>query len=821
MGTAAPASDGTSGPPAAVDFFISYTGADEAWATWAAEVLEAEGRSVTVQVWDSPAGENFVTWISVQMDAAGRTVALCSEAYFTSHWCTQEWTGALAGHKIIPLRVTDCPIPSVLSTIGYRDLHGVDEATARRRLVEAVGLARPTRRSDGFPGGTVAGPRSGAGAVFPGQTPEVWKVPGRNRHFTGREAHLDQIRRELAAGPVAVTALHGMGGVGKTQLAVEYAHRHAGDYRLVWWVDAERTALLAEKFAALAGPLNLPSDGPLPDVAAGVLAALGRQQRWLLVFDNAEEPAALRSWFPAGLGHILITSRNPAWDALAATVEVDLLPRAESTALLTRRLPSLDVAVADGLAAELGDLPLALAQAAGYLTRTQLPAADYLDRFRRRRQAFLGKGDDPLYAGRIDTCWSVSLERLTTEAPAAVQLLELCALLAPEHIPMGLLGQPDLLEPPLSGIVAGDDPGVDLDDTIAALLDYSLARRIGDGLVVHRLVQTVVAGQLTSTRRTRVGDMLGRLLGTAVPDDAEDPAAWPAWAALGPHLLHAQAGLIGVDDPHRLRHAADLFCWHLYVRGEYRAARQIAGRLYQQNLADLGPDHHDTLETATTLAAVHAALGDHQAARTLDEDAWFRRRRILGDDHRHTLVSAGNLAIRLAALGDAQGASELERDTWLRRRRILGDDHPNTLATASNLAIRLAELGDLRGARDLAEDILDRRRRILGSDHPDALQSANNLAVRLAAVGDLTGARVLDKDTLDRRRRVLGEDHPHTLASAFNLAVRLAALGDPQRARDLAEDTLRRWRRVLGEEHPDTRQTARLLASLSDRIECR
>ncbi|WP_235487892.1 tetratricopeptide repeat protein, partial [Frankia sp. AvcI1] len=89
------------------------------------------------------------------------------------------------------------------------------------------------------------------------------------------------------------------------------------------------------------------------------------------------------------------------------------------------------------------------------------------------------------------------------------------------------------------------------------------------------------------------------------------------------------------------------------------------------------------------------------------------------------------------------------------------------------------------------------------------------------AVGDLTGARVLDKDTLDRRRRVLGEDHPHTLASAFNLAVRLAALGDPQRARDLAEDTLRRWRRVLGEEHPDTRQTARLLASLSDRIECR
>ncbi len=812
MGTEVTASGGTAGSPAAVDFFVSYTGADEAWATWVAQVLEAAGRSVRVQAWDSLAGENFVAWISTQMAAAARTVALCSEAYFASHWCTQEWTAALAGRKLIPLRITDCPIPAVLSTIGYRDLHGVDEATARRRLVEAVGLVRQARTAAGFPGGAAE-----LGAVFPGQMPEVWNVPGRNRHFTGRRAQLDRIRRELTAGPVAVTAVHGIGGVGKTQLAVEYAHRHASDYQLVWWIDAEQTALLAGKIAALAKLLELPSAGPLPDISAAVLAALRRREGWLLVFDNAEDPTALRAWLPAGPGHVLITSRNPAWDALAATVEADVLPRAESIALLTRRLPELDPAAADALAEELGDLPLALAQAAAYLTRTRLPAVDYLDRFRRRRQTFLGKGDDPLYAGRVDTCWSISIERLRTESPAAVQLLELCALLAPEPIPTGLFGRHDLLDPPLSGVAAGCDPSVDLDDMIAVLLDYSLARRTGNSIVVHRLVQTVVAGQLSHARRTRLDDTVGRLLGATVPDDAEDPAVWSDWAALGPHLLHAQAGLNGAADPHRLRHATDLFCWHLYVRGEYTAGHRIATRLHQQALTDLGPDHHDTLEAATSLAAIDAALGDHQAARVLDEDALARRRRILGDDHRHTLVSACNLAIRLADLGDHRAARVLDEDTLARRRRILGDDHPHTLATASNLAIRLAALGDLQGARDLAEETLARRRLVLGGDHPDTLQSANNLAVRQADLGDHRAARVLDEDTLARRRRVLGDDHPHTLASMFNLAVRLAALGDLRGARAFAQDALSRGRRVLGEEHRDTRRTARLLMSLPDR----
>lgn len=238
-----------------VDFFISYTGADEAWATWAAEVLEEAGRRVALQAWDSPPGANFVVWISRQMEIADRTVAICSPGYFDSHWCTQEWTGALVGRKLLPLRVADCGMPAVLATISYRDLHGLDETAARRRLLEAAGLTPVARISGGFPG------RSSptAGAPFPGRLPEVFNVPPRNRHFTGRYELLDQLRLRLVGGaPVAVTALHGLGGVGRTQVAIEYAYRHAASYRLIWWVDAEQTPLVAEQLAALEPRVGCP-----------------------------------------------------------------------------------------------------------------------------------------------------------------------------------------------------------------------------------------------------------------------------------------------------------------------------------------------------------------------------------------------------------------------------------------------------------------------------------------------------------------------------------------------------------------------------------
>jgi TIR domain-containing protein len=194
-----------------VDFFVSYTGADEAWATWIGVQLEAAGQRVRLQVWDSPAGENFAVWISMQMGTAARTIAVCSAAYFDSHWCTQEWTGALAGRKVIPLRVSDCTMPPVLATTSGRDLFGLDESAARRRLLEAVGLTTSARvATGGFPGAPSAAAHT---ATSPGRLPEVWDVPGRLASFAGRRSLLEQIHDQMCSGGRnAVTALHGLGG---------------------------------------------------------------------------------------------------------------------------------------------------------------------------------------------------------------------------------------------------------------------------------------------------------------------------------------------------------------------------------------------------------------------------------------------------------------------------------------------------------------------------------------------------------------------------------------------------------------------------------
>ncbi|ABW14129.1 putative ATP/GTP binding protein [Parafrankia sp. EAN1pec] len=617
---------------------------------------------------------------------------------------------------------------------------------------------------------------AGAGPPPRVDGPPVGALPARNRLFTGRAGQLERIRRQLQAGPVAVTALHGMGGVGKTQLALEYAHRHTGDYTLIWWIDAEQTTLLAEKIATLARPLGLPTT-TVPETASGVLAALARRPGWLVVFDNAEHPTALAPWLPTGPGHVLITSRNPAWEHLAATVDVDLLPRPESVALLTHQLPGLDPAVAGALADELGDLPLALAQAGAYLARTRTPPRDYLAQFRARRAEYLATGDPPLYAGRLDTCWSLSLQRLAADAPAAVWLLQACALLAPDPIPLALFPTLPLRRrrwwhrrhPPAAG--------QDVREAVAAAADYSLLRHHdSDGtLTVHRLVQAVIAGQLTDAQRRTLTDTTTRLLTAATPThQADDPRSWPAWTALGPHLLHAHSQLTGPDDPHHLRTTTDQFCYQLYARGDYTAANTLALRLHRDALHHHSPDHPTTLAAAHTLATTYNALGHHQAAR------------------------------------------QLAQDTLARQRRVLGDNHPRTLTSANNLAAQMYAMGEHQAARQLAQDTLARQRRVLGNDHPRTLTSANNLATYLSAMGEHQAARQLDEDTLARRRRVLGDNHPNTLTSAGNLAGRLGVLGEHQAARQLAQDTLARQRRVLGDNHPNTQQTERLVSWIDE-----
>jgi hypothetical protein len=648
----------------------------------------------------------------------------------------------------------------------------------------------------------IPGQRPVAAEEVPQRAPEavpgVWNIPAHNPGFTGRDGLLGAVREQLLADEKAVVqALHGMGGVGKTQLAIEYAHRFAGSYDVAWWVNAEQAGLIGDQFAALGDALGCVQTGArIAVVRALVLAELRQRGRWLLVFDSAESPAVVTPWLPGG-GHVLITSRERGWASIATPVEVDVLARAESVAILRARVDGLGERDGDRLAAELGDLPLAIVQAAEFIAETGMAAGEYLELLQTRAGQLLDQGPRGPYPRSLAAATELITDRLVGMDPAAAMLASMCAFLAPEPIPEALFTNAAAYLP--SELAARATDALAWRLTLAHLGRQSLARIDHRGLQMHRLTQAILRDRLTPSQAAATRAHTEAIL------VANNPVVWPQWAQLIPHLLAAD--LAATDSPD-LRWLACDACWYLLKRGDTHPGHDLASDLYQQWRGRLGDSHEHVLAAARYLAWALWMMGRYEDARALDQDTLDHRRRVLSEDHPDTLVSANGLAIDLRMLGEVQAARDLDQDTLNRRRRVLGEDHPDTLASAGNLAHDLRMLGEMQASRDLDQDTLDRRRRVLGEDHPDTLASAGNLAHDLRMLGEMQASRDLDQDTLDRRRRVLGEDHPNTLASADDLAHDLRMLGEVQAARDLDQDTLDRRRRVLGEDHPDTLASA-------------
>jgi hypothetical protein len=434
-----------------VDFFVSYAGADRAWAEWVAWQFTDAGYSVELDVWDWAVGRNFVTAMSAALDRCDRVVALFSTAYFDrSRYTTEEWSAAvlhvpgMEQGSLVPVRVEEMPagkVPAVLRPLLYCDVFGVAEDRARRVLLDAVTGPRRPGRKPVFPGPVAPAALGGSRPQLPGTVPQVWNVPPRNPGFTGRDRLLVAVREALLSGDRAVVqALHGMGGVGKTQLATEYAHQFASAYHLVWWVNAEDAGLIGDQFGALASELGWSAAGAGTEAMHSVvLRELRVRGQGLLVFDNAASPDEVRSWLPGGSGHVLITSRAPGWAEVAVPIEVDVLARTESVALLVNRVPGLHEADADRLAEALGDLPLALTQAAGFIAETGMTAEEHLGLLRTRAAQLLAHARPVSYARSLAAVTQLAIEKIAEDDPAAAELANLCAFMAPEPIPEDLI----------------------------------------------------------------------------------------------------------------------------------------------------------------------------------------------------------------------------------------------------------------------------------------------------------------------------------------------------------------------------------------------
>ncbi|MCC8248546.1 FxSxx-COOH system tetratricopeptide repeat protein [Saccharothrix luteola] len=312
--------------------------------------------------------------------------------------------------------------------------------------------------------------------------PPVWNLPPRNPNFTGREDVLARIHEGLSTSVVSVHSLHGLGGVGKSQTAIEYAYRHRAEYQWAYWIPAEQPELIPDHFERLKAALGLPATADLRSV-------LSAEPGWLLIFDNAERPGDVHEHLPVG-GHVLVTTRNTGFGGLGRTVELDALSRPESVDFLRGRVPATTAEQADRLADVLGDLPLGLAQAAAYLEETALPVEEYLTLLDTHESALLAEGDVPGYPHTVATVWGLSLQRVARQEPVAVAGALISAYLAPDDIPLEPLRQAIRQDDPRFADATADP--VRWMRAIGLLVKYGLVRRTGDTISMHRLLQAAL-----------------------------------------------------------------------------------------------------------------------------------------------------------------------------------------------------------------------------------------------------------------------------------------------------------------------------------------
>jgi tetratricopeptide (TPR) repeat protein/transcriptional regulator with XRE-family HTH domain len=650
-----------------------------------------------------------------------------------------------------------------------------------------------------------------------------------NPLFVGRGDELLQVATALKGGDTTVAlgqvvASIGLGGLGKTQLAVELVHRYGRFFAGgVFWLSLASANEIPLQIAACAatGAVGLEVDvssRPLEEQVKVVTGAWQSAVPRLLVFDNCEEEALLDAWRPPSGGcRVLVTSRRSHWSpTLGVTaLPLDLLPRPDSIELLRRYRPDLapEDPGLDAIAVELGDLPLALHLAGSYLRayRAEVNLDDYLAKLRRsevvQHASLLGRGLEDVpnpthHVQGVAQTFALCLGRLDREREVdrvAIALLARMACMAPgEPVPRELL----------SGTLEDVEP-LRRADGLRRLAAVGLIEDGGDWLRLHRLLVHFVRSQRLDSGAQTLVDCA--LIGCG--DAAErGHLNGPALVTVIPHLLDA-AGRGSGDELHvaELCNAAGLA---MNCAGDLRAARPWFERALAIRERALGPHHADTATSLNNLAELLWASDELDAARILYTRALAIREEVLGPDHPDTAHSLSNLAGLLHTQGELAAALPLYRRALAIRERVLGSDHLQTANTLNNLAVLHRGLGELATARALYERALAIRKRVLGLEHPHVANSLNNLAVVLRELGELAAARQLIERALAIRERALGPDHPLTLLSLNSLARVLQAQGDLPAARPLMERALAARQRVLDPDHRDTAHSLHSLALL-------
>ncbi|TDB72049.1 FxSxx-COOH system tetratricopeptide repeat protein [Micromonospora sp. KC723] len=786
--------------PAVADELIvlRHVAEDQAWAEWAQAVLTAADLRVLPVTPDEPA--------PVRAGVTYRELRLVSRAYRAAR--------DRSGPEIVPpgvptlaLHLDDTPPSPELTAGGWASVHDRGADAAAEQLLRLVG------RPAGEPGRAVPGAR------YPAVGAEVFNPPGRNVRFTGRESLLRRLREELktAGGGAVPVALRGGAGIGKTQLAIEYAHRFRGAYDVVWWVEADPPQFVDVQVADLGRELGLPELPTIPEKTRAVRQWLSRGERrdgtghpvrWLLVFDNVDQYEHVKDFLPQGNGHVLVTTRNPDWGDLARAVDVEAFQRTESVTHLRARIgeESMSVTEAERVADAVENIPILVAMAGAWLADTGTPVGEYLAGLER--------------TGPETDVWGRSLRRLREQSAGAYRLLQLASVLAPEISLELLYGDQ------VARVIAPHDPvvaarvadRVDERDIAAALVQRINRLALikvdlhAQRVQVHRLLQAALRARMSDRELDEVKHDVHRILAGSRPSgEVEDPALQERLRILWPHLDGSDAVSCSDDNVRQL--VIDRIRY-IYLNGGYAQGEQYArqaDKIWSTRLGELSPDSpaHRALRVQLlhlrfNWANLLRGLSRFEEACRLDEDTLHQQEELIGASHPYTLMTAGGYAGDLRALGRYREALERDLRTYAASVEVFGEDHRRTLISANNLAASYQMMGDFTKSRELDENTYRRLRLVLGPDHFRTLLSASNLARDLRELGEYERSVALLRGAVEGYRNIFGDQSRDVLATQANLAASLRSTGEIVAAGELLEVAYERLRASFGATDPDT-----------------
>jgi tetratricopeptide (TPR) repeat protein len=815
---------------------LRYEPVDQVWAEWIGEVL----KGVDVDVYDERDPD-------VPIPVGVRELFVVSPS-------SRERAMGIPAEQIGPLPRLGVYVGDIGSVPAFplrtsAQLYRESETDAVDRLLQLVGYeggVRPTTRFR-----------------YPGTASFVFNVPGQNPNFTGRDPDLRALRQYLLKNKQAAllqsstpVALHGWGGIGKTQMAMEYAHRFRNAYDVVWWIGCDPAAFIDTAMSDLAKELGIAPSGSVPETNRAVLAALSRGEphaRWLLIFDNAASFEQLRPFLPKGGGEVLITSREPVWPAELRTVQVDVFQRKESVDHLLRRVGSgLTPQDAERVARALDDLPIAVSIAGAYLEQTGMSVDRYLQKIEEQGPSALSEGE--VVSLPIEKTWDLLLEQLQERSKGASRLLQLCSVMAPD------VALPLIYSDVMAGVLKAHDPSVADRHSRGALVQtmnqLALIKldRASDQISVHRLLQHVIRQRMTEEEQSAARHQVHLVLAGSRPDqDADSPDSWPKFRMLWPHLdisgapscpdetvrtlmidrvrylwsrgtqrqgellarqvVAAWNDLLPTLDSEDERRALRQQILHLQFnlanimrdQARFADARRMDQQVLQAQETLLGPSHPHTLMTANGLAADLRALGQYRESLERDRETYNRWVEAFGEDHTRTLNALNNLASSHRLLGDYRAARRYDQQVHDRQRAVPNNDrHPITLRAAGNLGRDLREAGEYQASVNLLRGVAQDYARAFGADSRYALNASTNLAVSLRSAGAADEAAPLLQTAYERLTDSIGPDSPDTLACRLSWSLNLLSMGDTSRASAELSGVLEAYEKSLGPLHPHT-----------------